>query len=611
MTGETTGEVFLGRYHCLEPLGIGPLGETWRARVYGLGGFEKEFAVKRLHQHLCVDASFVGRLIRAANASAQLQGERIARVHEIDVDAGQYYLVADLVHGVDLATLLDLLRTNNEPLPVSSVMGLGLDLVETLVYVHARADLEPGGLLHLGLCPRTIMLDAEGDVRLLDVALLGALIGAPLGVQQLAPLEPFLAPELLAGAGLSPASDVYSVGVILRELLGETTEDPAVKSVVRRAHDPDPAERYPSMTALRDALLPLCADRLRARRQLGEIVKRFVIEPASFEEPTQTLPSSMHATRNGRRGDAGDGLDSRSGPPRDAESEDSLEWDSGSDPSLPSADPEEQVTHRVLLPHMLAPMAQMLPKSLPAPPTLPLAAIRSPALVRLRRMGIAVAVTLGAFAVGAALSYRRPSPGSSGARASEKVPGVREALSPVPRASEAPSPSAAPLPSAAPTELQHEVEKRPPPGGVEVVTDPAGAQVWIDGELRGSTPAVLALTPGSHRLAILGEGRRLVRREVELDGAGKRLVEPLEPATLSPVLVGTAGLKVRCQSKDLRLLVDGEDTGHACPNEARLDLAPGRHQLELYSPSSDETIVVHKEVMLRQGKHSKRVYLKY
>jgi len=614
MTNETTGEVFLGRYHCLEPLGVGPLGETWRARVYGLGGFEKEFAVKRLHQHLCVDSQFVARLIRAANASAQLQGERIARVHEIDVDAGQYYLVADLVHGVDLAVLLELLRTTGEPLPVSSVIGLGLDLAETLVYVHARTDLEPGGLLHLGLCPRSVMLDAEGDVRLLDVALLGSLIGAPLGIQQMAPLEPFLAPELLAGANLSQASDVYSVGVILRALLGDTTEDPLVRAAVRRAHDPDPADRFASMSELRDALLPLCPDRLRARRDLGEIVRRYVIEPASFEETTTTGPKS----EKHESGDPSDGIDSpptvRSKPLPSAadETEDSLEWDSSSDPSMPTADPEEQITHRVLLPHMLAPMAHALPKSLPAPATLPLKAIRSPAMVRLRRMGIAVLVTLGAFGVGAALSYRRPVPGSSGARAAGNAPGLRELAEPpaLPSPPRAKVAAAAAAPIAAPV-VQHEAEKPVVPGGLEVVTDPVGAQIWIDGELRGSTPAALQLSPGSHRLAILGEGHKLVRREVELDGAGKRLVEALESATLSPVLTGTAGLKVRCQSKALRVLVDGEDTGRACPTETRLDLAPGRHQLELYSPSSDETIVVHKEVVLRPGKHSKRIYLKY
>src|SRR5437763_1448543 len=73
---------YLGRYNCVEQLGTGPLGDTFRAKIYGVAGFEKQFAVKRLHANLTADDPFVARFVPAASAFAALDHQRIARVHE-------------------------------------------------------------------------------------------------------------------------------------------------------------------------------------------------------------------------------------------------------------------------------------------------------------------------------------------------------------------------------------------------------------------------------------------------------------------------------------------------------------------------------------------------
>src|ERR1700750_1168441 len=101
---------YLGRYNCIEQLGTGPIGETYRAKIYGVAGFEKQFAVKRLHPHLSEDESFVARFVQAASAFAGLENARIARVHEVNAQGAQYYIVVDLVRGLDVRKMLDLLR---------------------------------------------------------------------------------------------------------------------------------------------------------------------------------------------------------------------------------------------------------------------------------------------------------------------------------------------------------------------------------------------------------------------------------------------------------------------------------------------------------------------
>src|SRR5690242_12554242 len=117
MRADVSGEV-LGRHQCLERLGEGALGVTYRARVTGIGGFSKEFALTRIHRRLTDDTVMRSRLVVAANRAAQLSGERLQQLYEIDARGHDYFLVSELVHGLELGLLLELLRAGGEPLPV-------------------------------------------------------------------------------------------------------------------------------------------------------------------------------------------------------------------------------------------------------------------------------------------------------------------------------------------------------------------------------------------------------------------------------------------------------------------------------------------------------------
>ena len=77
-------------------------------------------------------------------------------------------------------------------------------------------------------------------------------------------------------------------------------------------------------------------------------------------------------------------------------------------------------------------------------------------------------------------------------------------------------------------------------------------------------------------------------------------------------LPGSAGLKVHCVTRDeLRIFLDGADTGMDCPNLQRIPIATGRHHLALFSPRGDALVQVQKEVRIPQGERSTRIYLRY
>jgi hypothetical protein len=153
-------------------------------------------------------------------------------------------------------------------------------------------------------------------------------------------------------------------------------------------------------------------------------------------------------------------------------------------------------------------------------------------------------------------------------------------------------------------------EKAVPAGAIEIVTTPPGANIYIDGAPQGTTPAHVSVTAGKHHVVLLAEHQRMVRQDVRLSPQHP-LEITLEEAKLPPEIAGPAGLKVRCKATqgELRVLVDGADTGLACPNDERISVKPGPHKIGLYSPRTDETHEIEHDVL--DGTNSTRVYTKY
>ncbi len=118
------------------------------------------------------------------------------------------------------------------------------------------------------------------------------------------------------------------------------------------------------------------------------------------------------------------------------------------------------------------------------------------------------------------------------------------------------------------------------------------------------------MAAGRHTLVVLAPHHKAWREVVAIDAAGKRLTVTLEPAHLPAEIAGSAGLKVRCRTLgELRLLVDGADTGLDCPNQERISVAPGRHTIGLFSPRTDETFTVERDILARE--YSTRIYVRY
>lgn len=271
MKDTSTATERVGRYQLLEPIGGGPNGSVSRAKVFGVAGFERQFAVKRFLPELTIGAA-AQALSQAARAYGSLEHPRIARMSEFGVAQGQTFTAVELVTGLDMFRLMQESKLSAVAIPPGGALALVSQAARAVGYAHGR------GLSHLGLSPTNVIVTVDGDVKVTDFGILAATMPPnPVESTRLASRIPYLAPEQLAGEATSAATDVFVLGVLAYELVtgqrafrgdtpaqvaqailaGPPVEPPLPRPIVRvlqRCLARSPFERFPDARALADAL---------------------------------------------------------------------------------------------------------------------------------------------------------------------------------------------------------------------------------------------------------------------------------------------------------------------------------------------------------------------
>jgi eukaryotic-like serine/threonine-protein kinase len=232
-----------------EEIGRGGMGAVYRARDVRLG---RTVAVKFLPARLAAQPEFRKRFEREARALAMLNHPNIVAVYDVGQDDDQSYIVMEYVDGPPLAAQV--------PLPWKRAVEVALQVCDALAHAHGQ------GIVHRDIKPENILIDAAGRAKVADFGI-ARLMGPDAAAWMLtapdhtAGTPHYLAPETLAGAPPDPRMDVYSVGVVLYQIITGRLPvgnfDPLatpLDRIVRRALAPDPKRRYASADEMRRAL---------------------------------------------------------------------------------------------------------------------------------------------------------------------------------------------------------------------------------------------------------------------------------------------------------------------------------------------------------------------
>jgi beta-lactam-binding protein with PASTA domain len=295
------GRVLGGRYRLVELVGQGGMATIYRAQD---GQLSRDVAIKILRGEYGVDAAFVVRFRREAQAAAQLNHPNVVAVFDYGTDLVGPYIVMELVTGGDLAAVL----RERGRLPPTAAARIGQQIGDALDAAHAR------GIVHRDIKPSNVLLSSGGRVKVADFGIAQAFSEAQLTLT--APgmtmgSVHYFSPEQARGEVVTTASDVYSAGLVLYEMItgqrafmGDSAAAVAMARLTGQIPSPAAVRRdvpLPLDAIVRWALQPDARNRPTAA-ELSSALGRYLADPHGTSgyaaAPTQPPPpptSSLYA----------------------------------------------------------------------------------------------------------------------------------------------------------------------------------------------------------------------------------------------------------------------------------------------------------------------------
>ena len=294
----------IGKYEITDLLGQGAMGVVYRALDPVLSRY---VAIKVMSHGIAADQELRDRFMREARAAGSLQHPNIITIYDFGDEAGSLYIAMEYIEGSDLSEIM----ARRDPLPLGAKLDILIGALHALDYAHSR------GVVHRDVKPANIRVSTDGRAKLMDFGIArleksdltksGMMVGTP----------DYMAPEQVTGGVITPATDVFAMGVVLYEFLtnrrtfdGDTLhavlykvvseQPPALRSVsqaippslqpiVDRALAKDPTRRYQSAG-------DMARDLAKVRAALGGDA---TVSVAARATPLRTMRISGMATRKG------------------------------------------------------------------------------------------------------------------------------------------------------------------------------------------------------------------------------------------------------------------------------------------------------------------------
>lgn len=257
--------LWLERYKLISKIGSGGMSEVYRARLYGPGGYEKEVAIKLLLPHLSREQEFLKMLMDEARIASLLDHPNIVHIFEFGEFENIYYIAMEYVEGYDLRNILKI----KGKLPEEIAVFVLIETLKAIEYAHSLKDKNgvPMKIVHRDISPQNILVRKDGIVKLTDFGIAkarGRLTTTRTGF--IKGKISYMAPEQIEGKGVDGRSDLFSLALIIVEILtGEKVFDGETEGAI--------------LNSIRNVDPSKIAEKLEKKEWIEELIKCLYRDP--------------------------------------------------------------------------------------------------------------------------------------------------------------------------------------------------------------------------------------------------------------------------------------------------------------------------------------------
>jgi len=252
-----------GKYLLLEKISVGGMAEVFRAKSFGVAGFEKSFALKRILPHISEDSEFVAMFIDEAKIAARLHHANICQIVEFGRVGDSYFQAMEYIPGADVRRIRRALRSRRQTIPPEIALYIAEKVCDGLDYAHRKKDVQGVslGIVHRDVSPQNVLVSFEGGVKLIDFGIAKAANrAAKTQAGQIKGKFSYLAPEQITGQSLDGRVDLFALGVVFWEMLTGrdlfvANSEMEILRMIIRGQVPPPSQINPSLPKSLDGLV--------------------------------------------------------------------------------------------------------------------------------------------------------------------------------------------------------------------------------------------------------------------------------------------------------------------------------------------------------------------
>ena len=278
-----------GKYLLLDRIAVGGMAEVYMSKSFGIEGFEKILAIKRILPTMAEDGDFIEMFIDEAKIAGQLNHANIAPIYELGKIGESHYIAMEYVWGKDLLQIMNRFRRMRKRMPGYMVAWIASKMCEALDYAHHKTDRSgtPLNIIHRDVSPQNVLVSYEGEVKLIDFGIAKATTRTT--QTQAGVLKGkfgYMSPEQVRGLPVDFRSDLFAVGTCMYEMLtsdrlftGESdfsTLEKVRNAAVLPVNEVAREVSTPLNDIVMKALQRDAADRWQSAAELHEALQRFL-----------------------------------------------------------------------------------------------------------------------------------------------------------------------------------------------------------------------------------------------------------------------------------------------------------------------------------------------